>query len=121
MRYWAGVGKYQALYERLYRQLVPAEGYAGSRAGELLRAISALYLEQLERDEKPLHDYDQNYFRYLILSHFTISSRWKIRTVLFHKKVDDDDWDWLLETVILEVAKLQHINAEAALEPDYST
>jgi len=41
--YWNNNGKYQALYDALRPELVPAEGHAPTHAGEVLRCIGAMY------------------------------------------------------------------------------
>lgn len=43
--YWNNRGKYQKLYEQLFATLVPAEGEAPTRHGEIMRLTSLLYSE----------------------------------------------------------------------------
>ena len=41
--YWMGNGKYQKEYDELWERLVPSQGNAVTKAGELLRAVSRIY------------------------------------------------------------------------------
>lgn len=41
--YWNNNGKFQAEYHELFKKLIPGNGPASTRPGELLRAISKLY------------------------------------------------------------------------------
>ena len=41
--YWTCNGKYQKEYDELWERLVPSEGKAVTKAGEVLRAVSRIY------------------------------------------------------------------------------
>ena len=41
--YWMGNGKYQKEYDELWERLVPSQGNAVTKAGEVLRAVSRIY------------------------------------------------------------------------------
>jgi hypothetical protein len=43
--YWNGEGAYEAEYQRLYDELVPASGRSNSFQGEVMRAVSRMYYE----------------------------------------------------------------------------
>jgi hypothetical protein len=45
-KYWHNEGRFQAVYEKLYKKLVPFMGGSGSEHGEALRAISKIYYDR---------------------------------------------------------------------------
>lgn len=45
MKYWNKQGKYQKLYDQLYKELVPTEGKADTEHGETLRVLSNVYYD----------------------------------------------------------------------------
>jgi hypothetical protein len=45
-KYWNGEGKYQKQHSEIFNRLVPSEGKAKTKAGEILRMVSSIYYDQ---------------------------------------------------------------------------
>jgi hypothetical protein len=45
-RYWSSKGSFQKEYDEMYKRLVPPEGKAATKAGEILRTVSSIYYDQ---------------------------------------------------------------------------
>lgn len=43
--YWTSKGKYQRVFDAIYQALVPAEGEAKTKAGEIVRLAANIYYE----------------------------------------------------------------------------
>ena len=59
--YWNANGAYQAEYDKLYNELVPASGSAETLKGELIRAISRLVYEHCNNGNCNAREVDNPY------------------------------------------------------------
>lgn len=109
--YWSGKGLHQATYDRLYAELVPCEGPAWTRHGELLRCFSKLY-----------HDHHNNgagNFN-LLSKHIDVLMGWRSdlsygggwKLINFiDKEITGDNLESLTDEIILLV---ERVNSEQA-------
>ena len=104
-KYWNNEGKYEALYEKLRKALVPNEGQADTEHGEVLRVMGNLYYDHYNNgDWNDLNDLNSWRLQKWAKEHATpdIQNRvglWK------SSSATDEDYDLVVDAVIEWVAK----------------
>lgn len=124
--YWTDKGKYQELYDQLYKQLVPKEDKASTVAGEMLRVVSNVYYDVYNNggcnlrkgwgrhaDKKQLYSYLSDADRRQLSA--ALKSVRKTSTGILQQDVDT--LERIVDLIILKAAQLSGVAVELEAQP----